>query len=161
MALRPRIEHGDMFEPAHFDRAKRMGVTIVQNPSHLMLGATIRQRIGDRIRRTSIVKSIVRAGVPFALGSDGPMNPFLNIMFATINEVNPAEALTVEEALVAYTRGSAAAEMMEGRKGTLAPGMLADVAVLSQDIFKVAPPELPKTGSAVTIVGGRIVHEPK
>ena len=161
LPLRPRIEHGDMFEPAHFDRAKRMGVTIVQNPSHFMLGATVKQRLGDRIRRTFLVKSIVRAGVPFALGSDGPMNPFLNIMFATINEGNPSEALTVEEALSAYTRGSAAAELMEARKGTLAPGMLADIAVLSQDIFKVPPPELPKTASVLTIVGGRVVHESK
>lgn len=156
--LRPRIEHGDMLEPAQFDRARRLGVILVQNPSHFMLGPTMRARLGDRVARTTIVKSVVRAGVPFALGSDGPMNPFLNIMFATINEVNPAEALTVEEALVAYTRGAAYAEFMEGRKGTLAPGMLADLAILSQDIFRIPPPDLPKTASVLTIVGGKVVH---
>lgn len=156
--LRPRIEHGDMFEPAHVDRAKRLGVVIVQNPSHFMLAPVIRARLGERIKRTMMVKSIVRAGVPFAIGSDGPLNPFLNIMFATINEVNSAEALSVEEALVAYTRGSAFAEMTEKRKGALAPGMLADLAVLSQDIFRVPAPELPKTVSLLTIVGGTIVH---
>ena len=47
---------------------------------------------------------------------------------------------------------------MERRKGTLAPGMLADRAILSQDIFRVPPPDLPKTTSVLTIVGGRIVH---
>lgn len=59
------------------------------------------------------------------------------------------------------SRGAAAAELMDDRKGTLAPGMLADVAILSQDIFKIPPPELPKTVSLVTVVGGRVVHEVK
>ena len=99
--------------------------------------------------------------MPFAIGSDGPLNPFLNIMFAAINEANPAEALTVEQALIAYTRGSAAAEMMETQKGTIAPGMLADLAMLSQDIFKVPLQDLPRTTSVLTIVDGRVVHEGK
>ena len=159
--LRPRIEHGDMLEPAHFARVKRLGVVIVQNPAHFMIGATFRARLGQRSSRISAVKSIVAAGVPFAIGSDGPLNPFLNIMFAAINEANPAEALTVEQALIAYTRGSAAAEMMETQKGTLAPGMLADLAMLSQDIFKVPLQDLPTTTSVLTIVDGRVVHEVK
>jgi predicted amidohydrolase YtcJ len=87
------------------------------------------------------------------------MNPYLNMMFAAMNPTNPPEALTIEQSLAAYTRGSAFAELAEGQKGTLAPGMLADLAMLSQDIFKVPPPELPKTTSVLTIVGGRIVHE--
>jgi predicted amidohydrolase YtcJ len=159
--LRPRIEHGDMLQAAHFDRAKRMGVVIVQNPSHFMIGSLIHERLGARRSQYVAVKTIVGAGVPFALGSDGPMNPFLNMMFAAINDVNSAETLSIEQSLVAYTRGSAAAEMMEKEKGTLAPGMLADLAMLSQDIFKVPLPELPKTTSVLTIVGGRVVHERK
>ena len=59
----------------------------------------------------------------------------------------------------AYTRGSAFAEFAEKEKGTLAPGKLADLAVLSQDIFQVAPPELPKTVSVLTLVGGKFVHD--
>ena len=160
-ALRPRIEHGDLMEPAHFDRAKRFGVVLVQNPSHFMLAPLFKARVGERISRSALVKSAVTAGVPFAIGTDGPLNPYLNIMFATINEVNPAEALTVEQALVAYTRGSAYAEHREQDKGTLEPGKLADFAILSQDIFTVAPPDLPKTTSVVTVVGGRVVHETK
>lgn len=156
--LRPRIEHGDMFEPAHIERAKRHGVVIVQNPAHFMVGPTMKARLGDRVQRATMVKTIVRSGVPFALGSDGPMNPFLNIMFATINQVNPAEALTVEDALLAYTRGSAYAEFAEKTKGTIAPGMLADLAILSQDIFKVPAPDLPNTTSLLTIVGGTVAH---
>jgi predicted amidohydrolase YtcJ len=157
--LRPRIEHGDMLQSADFARAARMGVTIVQNPSHFTISQIMPARLGpERAQRVSQVKAIVSAGVPFALGSDGPMNPFLNIMFATVNAVNPSQALTVQQALTAYTAGSAAAELAEAEKGTLKPGMLADVALLSQDIFKAARQDLPKTTSVLTIVNGRIVH---
>lgn len=58
-----------------------------------------------------------------------------------------------------HTRGSAYAEFAEGEKGTLAPGMLADLAVLSQDIFTVPPPTLPGTTSVLTLVGGTVVHD--
>ena len=109
--------------------------------------------------QTDVVKDAIAAGVPFALGSDGPLNPFLNIMFATVNAANPSQALTVEQALAAYTKGSAFAELAERQKGTIATGMLADVALLSQDIFKVPPPDLPRTTSVLTIVNGRIVHD--
>ena len=162
LTIRPRLEHADMLHAADFARAARMGVTIVQNPSHLMIAPQLHARFGaDRVARTDVVKATIAAGVPFAIGSDGPLNPFLNIMFATINEGNPAETLTVEQALVAYTHGAAYAEREETRKGTLAPGMLADFAMLSQDIFRIAPPELPKTSSLLTVVAGRVVHEVK
>jgi predicted amidohydrolase YtcJ len=157
--LRPRLEHGDMLEPPHFERARRLGVVLVQNPSHFMVPAIVRARVGDaRMARTAAVKSAIEAGVPFALGSDGPINPYLNMMFAALNPANPGQALTPEQSLTAYTRGAAYAEMMEGQKGTIAPGMLADLAMLSQDLFKVPPAEWPKTVSMMTIVGGAIVH---
>lgn len=157
--LRPRLEHGDMLGPAQFDRARRLGVVLVQNPSHFMTPPIMKARLGPRVAVVGAVKTVVQAGLPLALGSDGPMNPYLNMMFAAINPTNPAEALTIDQALAAYTRGSAFAEFAEGHKGTLATGMLADLAMLSQDIFKVPPPELPKTASLLTIVGGRIVLE--
>jgi predicted amidohydrolase YtcJ len=86
------------------------------------------------------------------------LNPFLNMMLAAIHPANPSEAVTVQESLVTYTRGSPFAEFAGGEKATLARGKLADFAVLSQDIFAVPPSELPKTTSALTLVGGRIVH---
>ena len=160
LTLRPRLEHGDMLQAADFARAARMGVTLVQNPSHFMIAPALRQRFGaERTSRTDLVKDAIAAGVPFALGSDGPLNPFLNIMFAATNAVNPSQALTVEQALSAYTRGAAFAELAERQKGTIATGMLADVALLSQDIFKVPLQELPRTTSVLTIVNGRVVHE--
>jgi predicted amidohydrolase YtcJ/endonuclease/exonuclease/phosphatase family metal-dependent hydrolase len=160
LTLRPRIEHGDMLQAADFARAARMGVTLVQNPSHFTIPAALRQRLGaERAARVDLVKDAIAAGVPFALGSDGPLNPFLNIMFAVTNPANPGQALTVEQALSAYTKGSAFAEMAERQKGTIAAGMLADVALLSQDIFNVPVADLPRTASLLTIVNGRIVHE--
>jgi hypothetical protein len=59
---------------------------------------------------------------------------------------------------MAYTAGSAYAEFAEHDKGTLEPGKLADLAVLSQDIFKVPPPKLPETVAVLTMVGGEIVY---
>jgi predicted amidohydrolase YtcJ/endonuclease/exonuclease/phosphatase family metal-dependent hydrolase len=162
LTLRPRLEHGDMLGPDEFARAARMGVMLVQNPSHFMIAPVLQQRLGaERTARTDVVKAAIAAGVPFALGSDGPLNPFLNIMFAAMNPANPPQALTVEQSVAAYTRGSAMAELADRQKGTIAPGMLADLALLSQDIFKVPVAELPRTTSVLTIVNGRVVHEAK
>ena len=61
--------------------------------------------------------------------------------------------------MIAYTRGSAYAEGLENSKGTLFPGMLADLAVLSHDIFTVPTQDLPKTVSELTIIDGNIVHD--
>ena len=159
--LRPRIEHGDMLEQWQFERAKQLGVTIVQNPSHFMLPELMSARLGTRTARSSMMRGMISEGVPVALGSDGPMNPYLNVMFATINANNPTQAMTREQAVSAYTLGSARAEMMENQKGTLSPGMFADLAMLSQDIFKVPAEALPKTVSVLTLVGGKVVHEGK
>jgi predicted amidohydrolase YtcJ len=104
----------------------------------------------------------VRLGITsIQLMSDGPLNTYLNVLFASINANNPAQAMTREQAVSAYTLGSARAEMMETQKGTIAPGMLADLAILSQDIFTAPPNALPATHSVLTLVGGTIVHEAK
>jgi predicted amidohydrolase YtcJ len=121
----------------------------------------MRQRLDERVARLSMMKSTIAAGIPVALGSDGPLNPYLNLMFATIDANNPPEAMTREQAVRAYTSGSAFAELQETQKGSIAPGMLADLAMLSQDIFAVPVDALPATVSLLTVVGGRVVHERK
>src|SRR5204862_91373 len=119
-----------------------------------------RRRYGPgRTGAAQPLRSLLAAGVPIALGSDGPMNPYLNIMFAVTHPVNPGEALDREQAVLAYTRGSAYAEFAEREKGMLAPGMLADLAVLSQDIFTVPLGELAKTESVLTLVGGKVAYD--
>jgi len=158
--LRPRFEHGDGLAADLQPRARRLGVIVVQNPTHFAFPSILQQRLGaHRARGFQPLRSLIAAGIPVALGSDGPRNPFLNVMLATLHPNNPAEAISREQAVVAYTRGSAYAERTEHEKGVLAKGMLADLAVLSQDIFTIPPPQLPATISLLTLVGGTIVHD--
>jgi len=155
---RVRIEHGDLFTPAQIERAAALGVIVVQNPIHFLIPEIMAKRFGDCGGTCQPLKSLARAGVPIALGSDGPLNPFLGIMAATVHPTSPGEALTREEAVIAYTRGAAYAERAETEKGALAPGMQADIAVLAQDIFTVPPDQLPATQAWMTIVGGEIAY---
>jgi predicted amidohydrolase YtcJ len=71
----------------------------------------------------------------------------------------PEENLTREEAVIAYTFGNAYAEFAEHKKGTLTKGKLADLTVLSQDIFSVHAKDLTSTRSILTIVDGKIVYQ--
>jgi len=160
---RLRFEHGDGAFPDLQDRMKRYGVIVVQNPSHLMGGAALAAAPPgtELFRESQPLKSLLAAGIPVALGSDGPINPYLNIMFATIHLDRPSEAITREQAVIAYTLTSAYAEFAEKEKGSLEPGKLADLAVLSQDIFTVPAEDLPKTISVLTLVGGKVVYKAK
>lgn len=141
-ARRVRFEHGNGVVGAQVARARRLGIVIAQPRG----GAPLR--------------TWAAAGIPIAYGSDALRNPFYNLMVAvTPRGADSAETLTREQAVTMYTHGSAYAEFAEGEKGTLAPGMLADLAVLSQDIFRVPPQALPATTSELTMVGGRIVRD--
>ena len=157
--IRPRIEHGDNLMPDQFAAAKALGIVVVQNPSHLSIVFRGSRWSDERASKSEVLRGIVDAGIPLAIGSDGPLNPFLNLMFASLNPANPGHALTREQAVVAYTRTAAYAQHAEREKGTLAPGMLADLAVLSQDIFTVPPEALPGTTSVLTMVGGRVTRD--
>jgi predicted amidohydrolase YtcJ len=154
---RVRFEHGDGLLPASYAKAKNLGIIVVQNPSHFTIVPVLNQRYGSMLlQHAEPVKSLLQAGIPVALGSDGPLNPFLNIMFACMHPFRPSEALTVEEAVIAYTKTSAYAEMQDN-KGMIAPGQLADLAVLSNDIFTMPLQQLPATHSVLTMVNGKIV----
>jgi len=154
---RVRIEHGDGLLPDLIPRARDFGVIIVQNPSHFAFRDIFAERYGDQFDY-SPARSLIEAGIPFALGSDGPLNPYLNLMFAVMHPARPSEAITIEQAVEAYTRGSAFAEFQENEKGMIAPGKLADLAVLSQDIFTVPVGQLPGTESVMTMTAGEIVY---
>lgn len=159
---RTRLEHGDGLVGDLVARAANLGVVLVQNPSHLALPNVLPSRFGEaRASSMQPLKSAMAAGIRLAIGSDGPLSPGVNLMFATTHPNNPKEAISREEAVRAYTAGSAYAEFAEQEKGTIAPGMLADVAILSQDIFTVPPDALPATTALTTIVGGRVVAEKK
>lgn len=110
-----------------------------------------------------VLKGFLNAGIPLALGSDAgakeQQNPFLNLMLAVLVPSDPSEGLTREQALTAYTSGGAYAEGQDKRRGRLAPGFAADLAVLSQDILTVPTPQIPATTSLLTIVDGEVIFE--
>jgi len=156
---RVRFEHADSLMPDLIPRAKALGVIVVQNPTHL--GLNLKQWGPERAPQNQPMRALLDAGIPLAIGSDGPNNPYLNIMLAATYRGKPADALTREQAVTAYTLTAAYAEFAEKDKGSLEPGKLADLAVLSQDIFRVPTQELPKTVSVLTMVGGRVVYDAK
>lgn len=150
--IRPRVEHGDGLLPDLFTRAKKLGVIVVQNPTHFSAGPLFPSTGGYQR-----MKSLLDAGIPVALGSDGPSNPFLNMHLAVSRPDNPTEAITVEQALTAYTATSAFAELQDKVKGKIAPNMLADIAVLSRNILARAIDPF-DTRSVLTIIDGKVVH---
>lgn len=161
---RPRVEHGDYTYPDNFPRMRNLGVTVVQNAIHLGLAQVFFDRHGPAVyEKIEPYKSLLDNGIPLALGTDGigdPGNPWLDMLLATIHPIDPTEALSREQFLTAYTATSAYAEFAEDKKGTLEPGKLADLAVLSQDVLdEVNVPFffLPGTYSKLTVVGGKVV----
>jgi predicted amidohydrolase YtcJ len=159
---RVRIEHGDELRAEFFVRAKRLGIVLVQNPLHLAPAPGMSPNfLKDAFPGgpAQPLRSVVDAGIPIALGTDAPDNPGLNILLASTNPNNPAEALTREEAVIAFTRGAAYAEFAEKEKGTLAPGMLADFVVLSKDVFTAPAEEMPTIRAVLTVIGGQVAYD--
>ena len=131
--LRPRFEHADKIDylPKYLEQAKRMGIIVIENPTNFSENL-------PAIRKTSpfdmAMKTLLLKGIPLGIGSDGPFNPFVNIMFAVTHPRRPSEAISRDEAVIAYTATNAFAEFEEQNKGTLTVGKVADLAVLSQCI---------------------------
>lgn len=159
-SLRPRrirLEHADGLYPEKFQQVKELNAVVTINPSHSTVSQIPSLKLKGRfLKENSPAASLLRAGIPVAIGSDGLLNPYLNIMFA-VTHPRPTERLSREEAVIAYTRGSAYAEH-EDKKGILAEGMVADMAVLNADIFTIPVEQLPTLHSTLTILSGRIVY---
>jgi predicted amidohydrolase YtcJ len=129
-------------------------------------------RIGhDRASRTFAFRTFLSHGVRLAFGTDwdvAPLNPILGVYAAvtraTLDGKNPSgwfpeQKLTVAEAVEAYTMGSAYAEFQEKEKGSITPGKLADMVLLSDDIFSIDPAKIREVKVLKTIVGGRLVWD--
>jgi len=169
--LRFRIEHDQVITPAQFAQYRKLGVIASMQPSHLLTDMNwAMARIGPERAKTSYAwKQFLDNGVPLAFGTDYPVEPITPFrgVYAAVTRMNeagtksydPEQKLTIEQALAAYTTGSAYAQFAEKEKGTLAPGMLADFVVLDRDLTKVSPPEILKTKVLRTVVGGKTVYE--
>jgi len=168
-----RIEHAQHVATGDFERFASLGVIAAVQPYHAVDdGRWAERRIGPaRIQTTYAFRTFLDKGVRLAFGSDwpvAPLDPILGIHAAvtraTIDGKNPggwvpAQKITVEEAVRAYTAGSAFAEFTEADKGTLAPGALADIVILSEDVFTIVPARIRDVKVRTTIVGGRVVFD--
>jgi hypothetical protein len=171
-ARRFRVEHAQHVRPEDFGRFGKLGIIASMQPYHAIDdGRWAEKRIGHERARTSYAwRTMLNAGAVLAFGSDWPVAPldplsgiYAAVTRATLDGKNPAgwfpeQRLTVEEALRAYTQGPAYAAFEEKDKGTISPGKLADVVVLSEDLFRIPPERIKDAHVEITIVGGRIVY---
>jgi len=173
---RHRIEHIELIHPADLPRFAGLGVTASMQPLHAAPGGdprftpwtTLAGR--DREPYAFAWRSLLESGARLAFGSDWPVvtpdvRPGLHAALARVSRGGepaggwqPQQCATLAQALDAYTRGSAYAEAQDEVKGVVRAGMLADVTVFRQDLFRLSPAEIRDADVALTVVDGRIVH---
>src|SRR3984893_577729 len=172
---RLRIEHAQHLSPVDIPRFAKLHVVASMQPYHAIDdGRWADKRIGsERVKTTYAFRSLLDAGAVLAFGSDwfvAPRSPVLGIYAAvtrrTLDSKNPdgwvpRQKISVEEAVHAYTVGSAYASMEDGAKGSIEPGKLADLAVLSDDIFHIDSVEIQSTKVDLTIFDGKLIFERK
>jgi predicted amidohydrolase YtcJ len=165
--LRHRIEHVQVLHPDDLPRLARLGVTASMQPIHCTQDRDIVDRYwGRRGRYAYAFRSLLRCGTHLAFGSDAPVETLdvLTGIYAAVARKRlteparpawrPEEAVTVEEAVHAYTQGAAYAAGEEHVKGRLAPGYAADFVGLSEDLYAVPPERIPEARVRFTAVGG-------
>ena len=172
-AHRFRLEHAQHMRPRDFARFAQLGIVASMQPYHAIDdGRWAEKRLGhERARWSYAWRSMLTAGVHVAFGSDWPVAPLSPILgiYAAVTRATldgkhpdgwfPEQRLTVAEALRAYTHGSAYAAFQENEKGSIAPGKLGDVVVLSGDLFTIPPARIKDAHVVMTIVGGKIVYQ--
>src|SRR5258708_6454567 len=168
-----RIEHAQHLRPQDIPRFARDKVIASMQPYHAIDdGRWAEKRIGpQRAKTTYAFRSLLDSGATLALGTDwtvAPLNPLLTIYAAvtrrTLDGKHPSgwipeQKISVAEAVRAYTVGSAFAEFQENEKGTITPGKLADLVILSQDIIQINPNEIENAKVVMTIMDGLVVYE--
>jgi len=173
---RPRVEHIEDAAATDISRFGRLGVIASFQPLHAYpdadtLTVWVRNVGPERSQRAWAWGSIARDGGHLAFGSDWPivtLNPWAGVQNAVTRQTTegsppggfvPGERISLEDTIKAYTLGAAFAGHREKSEGSLEPGKLADLIVLSQDLFKVAPSAISKTEVMLTMVGGKIVYQ--
>lgn len=171
LQLRHRIEHAQLLHPDDIPRFKQLQVIASMQPIHATQDMCLADRYwGQRARFAYAWRSLREAGARLAFGSDAPvesMNPLVGIHAAVTRQRAdgqpaagwyPEQRLTVAEAVHAYTLGAAYASGTERETGSLTRGKLADLVVLSEDIFKSAPQDVPTARVLATVFDGRVVY---
>lgn len=170
---RLRIEHAQHLVAADIPRFAQLHVIASMQPYHAIDdGRWAIKRLGpERLKTSYAWRSLLDSGAVLAFGSDwpvAPMDPLMGIYAATTrrtldgknpNGWIPAQKITVAEAVHAYTLGSAYAEYQEKLKGSIEPGKLADLVVLTDDIFHEDPVLIEKTRVEMTIFGGKVIYD--
>ncbi len=169
-----RIEHAQHLRPQDYGRFKLVGVVASMQPYHVADdGRWAVGRIGtERCRASYAYRGLLDAGATLAFGSDWPVAPLdpLPGIDAAVNRRTldgkdpggwfPEQRITVEEAVRAFTAGSAFAAHQDAERGTLAVGKLADLVVLDRDILDpVERSQIGATKVSLTVVGGKIVFD--
>jgi predicted amidohydrolase YtcJ len=168
-----RIEHAQHVAPADIPRFAQLGVIPSMQPYHAIDDGRWADRVigTERAKGTYAFKSLLDHGAKLAFGSDwfvAPPTPLEGIYAATtrrtLDDKNPGgwvpeQKITVEQALRAYTNGSAYAGFQEKDVGMLRPGMLADVVMIDRDLTRIAPETIRDAHVMLTMVGGRIVFD--
>ncbi|HTD22017.1 MAG TPA: amidohydrolase [Terriglobales bacterium] len=169
---RLRVEHAQHMAAKDFDRfAKLKVIASVQPYQAIDDGRWAEPFLGhDRASRTYAFRTFLDHGVRLAFGTDWdvvPLDPILTVYAAVTRSTLdgkhpdgwfPEQKLTVAEAVDAYTMGSAYAEFQEKEKGSITPGKLADMVILSDDIFKIRPELIRNVKVETTIVGGKVIY---
>jgi hypothetical protein len=173
---RPRIEHIETITSQDIPRFGKLGVIASFQPLHAYpdddtLKIWARNVGPERAQRAWVWRSIESTGGRLAFGSDWPvvtLNPWPGVQNALTRQTEegdppggfvPSERISLEDTIKAYTLGAAFAGRREKTEGSLEPGKLADLIVLSQDLFKIEPSEIGKTEVLTTMVGGKVVYE--
>ena len=168
-----RIEHAQHLRAQDIPRFGKLRVIASMQPYHAIDdGRWAEKRIGpERAKGTYAFRSLLDSGAVLAFGSDwdvAPMQPLMGIYAAatrrTLDDKHPGgwvpeQKISVAEAIRAYTMGSAYASFNERNKGSIEPGKLADMVVLSDDILEIAPAEIEKTRVVATIFDGKIIYQ--
>lgn len=170
---RHRIEHAQVLTREDLPRFAGLGVIASMQPTHCITDLRFaEERLGkERCRYAYAWRSVLEAGGRIAFGTDCPVEPMdpMEGLYAAVTRKDrkgeagdgwfPEEKLTMEEAVSLYTLGSAYASFEENIKGSIEPGKLADLVVLSQNLFQIAENEIMKTKVVYTIFDGKVIYE--
>jgi predicted amidohydrolase YtcJ len=169
-ALRWRIEHAQHLHPSDIIRFQALGVIAAIQSIHCTSdGPWVPKRLGDKrsAEGAYIWQNLIKSGVIICNGTDAPVesiNPIANYYAAVTRRLPdgsaffPDQCMTRYQALRSYTIDAAYAGFEENIKGTLTPGKLADLVVLSKNIMTIPDEEIPSTEILYTIIGGKILY---